>query len=129
MGLLSTWWVKWLFQSKILEWALVLALIIVIIIIYTYAYMTLKETSSWRDRDKYSKILLNIKWVGQKGCSRFNVFFQEMQLSIHLSLSHVQIFVTPWTAACQAPLSIRFFTGEYWSGFPFPSQEEIYMKE
>ena len=30
-------------------------------------------------------------------------------------------FVTPWTAACQAPLSMGFSRQEYWSGLPFPS--------
>ena len=29
--------------------------------------------------------------------------------------------VTPWTAACQAPLSMDFSRQEYWSGLPFPS--------
>ena len=33
-------------------------------------------------------------------------------------LSHVQLFVTPWTAARQAPLSMGFSRQEYWSGFP-----------
>ena len=27
--------------------------------------------------------------------------------------------VTPWTVACQAPLSMGFFRQEYWSGVPF----------
>ena len=36
------------------------------------------------------------------------------------SLSHVQLFATPWTVACQAPLSMGFFRQEYWSGLPFP---------
>ena len=36
------------------------------------------------------------------------------------SLSHVLIFVTPWTAAHQAPLSMKFSMQEYWSGLPFP---------
>ena len=38
-------------------------------------------------------------------------------------LSHLVMynsFVTPWTAACQAPLSMEFPRQEYWSGFPFP---------
>ena len=35
-------------------------------------------------------------------------------------LSHV--FVTPWTVACQAPLSMGFPTQEYWNGLPFPSR-------
>ena len=30
-------------------------------------------------------------------------------------------FVTPWTAALQAPLSMEFTRQEYWSGLPFPS--------
>ena len=30
-------------------------------------------------------------------------------------------FATPWTAACQASLSMRFPRQEYWSGLPFPS--------
>ena len=29
--------------------------------------------------------------------------------------------VTPWTIACQAPLSMGFSRQEYWSGLPFPS--------
>ena len=28
---------------------------------------------------------------------------------------------TPWTIACQAPLSIEFSRQEYWSGLPFPT--------
>ena len=31
-----------------------------------------------------------------------------------------QLFVTQWTAACQAPLSMGFSRKEYWSGVPFP---------
>ena len=30
--------------------------------------------------------------------------------------SHVQLFVTPWTVACQASLSMEFSRQEYWSG-------------
>ena len=37
------------------------------------------------------------------------------------SLSHVRLLVTPWTAAYQAPLSMRFSRQEYWSGVPLPS--------
>ena len=35
--------------------------------------------------------------------------------------SHVQLFVTPWTLAHQAPLSMGFSSQEYWKGLPFPS--------
>jgi len=37
------------------------------------------------------------------------------------SLSRVRLFVTPWTAAYQAPLSMGFSRQEYWSGMPLPS--------
>ena len=36
------------------------------------------------------------------------------------SLSRVQLFVTPWTVASHAPLSLGFFRQEYWNGLPFP---------
>jgi len=35
-------------------------------------------------------------------------------------LSHVLLFVAPWTVACQAPLCVEFSRQEYWSGLPFP---------
>ena len=34
------------------------------------------------------------------------------------SLSRVQLLVTPWTAAHQAPSSMGFSRQEYWSGLP-----------
>ena len=40
-------------------------------------------------------------------------------------LSCVQLFVTPWTAAHQAPLSMGFSRQEYWSGLPLPSPGEL----
>ena len=40
-------------------------------------------------------------------------------------LSHVQLFVTPWTVANQAPLSMGFPRQEYWSGLPFPSPGDL----
>ena len=41
------------------------------------------------------------------------------------SLSHVLLFVTPWTVAYQASLSMGFSRQEYWSGLPFPSQGDL----
>ena len=35
------------------------------------------------------------------------------------SLSHVRLFVTPWTAAYQDPPSMGFSRQEYWSALPF----------
>ena len=35
--------------------------------------------------------------------------------------------VTPWTVACQAPLSTGFSRQEYWSGLPFPSPRIVFL--
>ena len=58
------------------------------------------------------------------------IMYQILQVDIHyklnsgehcLSLSHVQLFATPWTVAHQSPLSMKFPRQEYWSGLSFPS--------
>ena len=36
------------------------------------------------------------------------------------SFSHIQLFATPWTIACQSPLSMGFSRHKYWSVLPFP---------
>ena len=43
----------------------------------------------------------------------------ETEFSVCVSHS-VRLFVTPWTLAHQAPLSMDFSRQEYWSGLPFP---------
>ena len=40
-------------------------------------------------------------------------------------LSHIRLFVTPWTVAHQAPLSTEFSRQEYWSGLPFPTPGDL----
>ena len=42
-----------------------------------------------------------------------------------VSFSCVQLFVTPWTVAHQAPLSMGFSRQESWSGFPVPSPGDL----
>ena len=37
------------------------------------------------------------------------------------TLSRIRLFVTSWTVARQAPLSIGFLRQEYWSWLTFPS--------
>ena len=41
------------------------------------------------------------------------------------SLSRVRLYATPWTVACQAPLSMGFSRQDYWSGLPFPSPGDL----
>ena len=40
-------------------------------------------------------------------------------------LSHAQLFVTPWTIVCQAPLSREFSRQEYWCRLPFTSPRDL----
>ena len=42
-----------------------------------------------------------------------------------LSRSVVSDSVTPWTAVCQAPLSMGFSRQEYWNELPFPSPGDL----
>ena len=53
---------------------------------------------------------VNKHWI------EFSVLCRKVKL-----LSCLQLLVTPWTAAYQAPLSMGFSRQEYWSGVPFPS--------
>ena len=39
--------------------------------------------------------------------------------------SHVRFFATPWTVACQAPLSMGFSRQKYWSGLSCPPPEDL----
>ena len=44
------------------------------------------------------------------------------------ALSRVGLFVTPWTAAHQAPPSLGFSRQEYWSRVPLPSPRIQYIE-
>ena len=47
-------------------------------------------------------------------------------LRVHAqSLSHAQLFVTPWTVAHQAPLSTKYSRQEYWSALSFPPPGDL----
>ena len=55
-----------------------------------------------------------------KVCSRIRRVSYILLLSSLVTLSHVQLFVTAWTVACQDPLFMEFSRQKYWSGLPFP---------
>ena len=51
---------------------------------------------------------------------------QNVQISVKVKwLSHVRLFVTPWTVVHQAPPSMGFSRQEYGSGLPFPSPGDL----
>ena len=51
--------------------------------------------------------------------------FHEVTVVVVQLLSCVQLFVTPWTVAHQAPPSMGFSRQEYWSGLPCPSPGDL----
>ena len=68
----------------------------------------------------YLSSVLYVKFIGLRLIIEFlksSVFLRQVfyYLSSQL-LIHVQLFVTPWTVAQQAPLSMEFPRKEYWSG-------------
>ena len=60
-----------------------------------------------------------LEWVA---ISFSNARKQKMKVK---SFSRVQLLATPWTAADQAPPSMRFSSQEYWSGVPLPSPRNV----
>ena len=56
--------------------------------------------------------------------TKVHELFAFCALYAHL-LSHVQLFATPWTVACQALRSMGFSRQEYWSGLPFPPPGDL----
>ena len=55
-----------------------------------------------------------LEWVA---ISFSNAWKWKVKVKLH---SWVRLFVTPWTVAHQAPLSMGFSRQEYWSGVPLP---------
>ena len=52
-------------------------------------------------------------------------FFKSKYKECAQPLNHVQLFVTPWTAACWVPLSIELSRQEYQDGLPFPTPGDL----
>ena len=72
-------------------------------------------------RPTYMKIFFNSKYYS------IYIFNYLLDISSYIYVcvlscfSHIRLFVTLWTVAHQAPLSMGFSRQEYWSGLPFPS--------
>jgi len=61
-----------------------------------------------------------LEWVA---ISFSNAWKWELKVKL---LSHVRLFVTPWTVAYQAPPSMGFSRQEHWSGVPLPSPASVW---
>ena len=58
-------------------------------------------------------------------CSKQEHNCLKVKVLVPYSLIHVLLSGTPWTVACQVPLSMEFSRQEYWSGLPFPSPRDL----
>ena len=66
-----------------------------------------------------------VRGLVQNHTARDEVLESSFSSSSVQSLSRVQLFETPWTVACHAPLSIEFFRHQYWSELPFLSPGDL----
>ena len=68
------------------------------------------------------------KEMGLSGQQNLECLTIDLEQSTNIkcqSLSHVQLFVTPWTVAHQVSLSMEFSRQECWGGLPFPSPGDL----
>ena len=101
-----------------------------------YSSLCLKHTSS--DIPKahtFICLMFFLKWTSVKPSLTTLIICHPLPWYFLLSLrsltfdvcmlSHVWLFVTPWTVALQALLSMEFYRQEYWSGLPFSSAGDL----
>ena len=65
--------------------------------------------------------------LAQKVCSEvtYNLWSKTLHVCVLSHFSHVRLFATRWTVACQAPLFMGFSRQEYRSGFPCPPPGDL----
>ena len=74
----------------------------------------------WLGNDMYVYIFQKHVYIHRETCIRKSTAAQPVTRKVMKVL-----FVTPWTVARQAPLSMEFSRQEYWSGLPFPSPGDL----
>jgi len=86
-----------------------------------------ERTKEWRGENEM--VCVDIKHCLDKNLLIFSFNWKIMlprwhtEVKIACLLSHfsrVRLSATPWTLACQAPLSMGFSRQEYWRGLPCP---------
>ena len=85
----------------------------------------LSPGNEMRTQFVYPGFLLSIHWPILLRTDHTDKNFTLTSHLTYKSLSHVWLFVTPWTVVRQAPLSMEFSRQEYWSRQPFPSPRDL----
>ena len=69
--------------------------------------------------------ILSFEHVSSTKMSEMLPHFHPAHATALSCISRVQLGVTLWIAACQAPLSMGFSRQEYWSRFPCPPPADL----
>ena len=64
-------------------------------------------------------LLSKINWANMSIHDSVPLLHKFLCACVLSPFSHLWLFVTPWTVACQAPCPWRFSRQEYWSGLPW----------
>ena len=79
--------------------------------------MQLGSNRPWTDAGPWP----GVGMLGVPDLTDLNILaIKAMHVCMLSRFRHVQLFVTPWTVACQAPLSMGFSRQENWRVLPFP---------
>ena len=64
-------------------------------------------------------------WIWSASSLWLGRIVRQREVVVAQLLNCIWLFVTPWTIACQGPLSLKFPRQEYWNGLPFPSPRDL----
>ena len=81
-----------------------------------------------RPEDLWSPLWILSTWGGEGDHPKGLCYLQgsgQTDFRLLACFSHVQLFATLWTLACQASLSMGFSRQEYWSGLPCPPTGDL----
>ena len=97
----------------------------------TVFFFCVTVTSGSSELEKVGSIFLQVSlflisenWEIFDLVIKYYIHILQWKVKVKL-LSSVRLFVTLWTVAHQAPLSMEFSRQEYWSGLPFPSPGDL----
>ena len=92
----------------------------------TVAEIKSSRTASRRFRSAFTfKWTLKTFWLSGISLRLWVKYCACMHVCVLSRFGHVWLSATPWTVACQAPLSMGFSRQEHWSGLPFPSPGDL----
>ena len=90
---------------------------------YTWGPVRALEIQQWMDKNWWTSSLHFTDKTNRTWKASYRIAATCTCVLNHFS--RVWLFMTLWTVACQAPLSMRFSRQEYWSGLPCPPAGDL----